>query len=405
MSQHIKKHIVLIGILLGCMGNLPATTFIGYPIQPENTKISLITCSPGEIIYELFGHTAIRIEDPTSGIDFMVNYGLFDFSQENFIYRFVRGKTDYCVGVQYTHYFIESYQERGSSVTQSTLNLTTDEKINLLSRLDENLQPQNREYRYNFIYDNCATRVRDMIEMSLSQRITYPTHVNDYTFREAIMLYTEEAPWAQLGFDLCLGRGTDATATQRELFFLPEVLGNAYESAKIMTDKGSKHLCSNTTQLIPETRQSSCSWFSPTLCAYLLLFITLFASFFLRNKKKWLEAGDVVLNTINGLLGCIILFLILFSQHPFTGQNYNILWMNPLTLFPLLAAIFPFLKKINGLYYGGSALMWLLFIVAMPILPQTFNAAVLPWVLTLLLRSYLRFSEIRERHKIRNNRM
>lgn len=405
MNNYIKKYLLLIVFLLGSMGGLHATTLIGRPIHPENTQIALLTCSPGDLIYELFGHTGIRITDPTSGIDFVVNYGLFDFNQDNFIYRFVRGKTDYVVGIQYTQSFLADYEARGSSVTQSILDLTTSEKTFLIERLDENLRVENREYRYNFIYDNCATRVRDMIELSLSQKITYPTHIDNYTFREAIMLYTKEAPWAQLGFDICLGRGTDATATQRELFFLPEVLGNAYESAKIMTDEGSKHLCSNTTQLIPETRQSGCVWFTPTLCAYVLLFLTIFASFFLRNKKKWLEAGDIVLNTINGLLGCVILFLILFSQHPFTGQNYNILWMNPLTLFPLLAAIFPFLKKINGLYYGGSALMWLLFIVLMPILPQNFNTAVLPWVLTLLLRSYLRFSEIRERHKMRNSRI
>jgi hypothetical protein len=350
----------------------------------------------------LFGHTAIRIEDPTSGIDFVANYGLFDFNQDNFVYRFVRGKTDYQVGVQYTTSFLEGYKERGSSVRQTTLNLTTEQKTYLLTRLDENLRPENREYRYNFIYDNCATRVRDLIEMSVSQQVSYPTHVENYTFREAIMLYTANAPWSQLGFDLCLGEGTDRTASQRELFFLPEMLGNAYHSARIITSNQSIPLNLHSSVLVPKTRENTSSWFTPTLCAYLLLLASIFASFFLRKKRKWLEISDVVLNTINGLGGCIILFLILFSQHPFTFENYNIMWMNPLTLFPLLAAIFPFLKKLNGLYYAGSSIMWLAFIIVMPILPQNFNAAVLPWVLTLLLRSYLRFSEIRERHQSRN---
>lgn len=402
MIKHIKKYILLVSILLGSMGNLQAMTFIGYPIQPENTQISLLTCSPGELIYELFGHTAIRIEDPTSGIDFVANYGLFDFNQDNFVYRFVRGKTDYQVGVQYTTSFLAGYKERGSSVRQTTLNLTTEQKTYLLTRLDENLRPENREYRYNFIYDNCATRVRDLIEMSVSQQVSYPTHVENYTFREAIMLYTANAPWSQLGFDLCLGEGTDRTASQRELFFLPEMLGNAYHSARIMTSNQSIPLNLHSSVLVPKTRENTSSWFTPTLCAYLLLLASIFASFFLRKKCKWLEISDVVLNTINGLGGCIILFLILFSQHPFTFENYNIMWMNPLTLFPLLAVIFPFLKKLNGLYYAGTSIMWLAFIILMPILPQNFNAAVLPWVLTLLLRSYLRFSEIRERHQSRN---
>ncbi|MED9996610.1 MAG: DUF4105 domain-containing protein [Paludibacteraceae bacterium] len=397
----MKRFILTIYILLGMLGALQATTFVGYPISPQQTQISLLTCSPGELIYELFGHTAIRVTDPTHGIDFTVNYGLFSFDQPHFVYRFVRGKTDYMVGVSYTSSFVKSYKERGSTVTESILNLTEQEKADLISRLDENLLPENREYRYNFIYNNCATKVRDMIETSLNRKISYPTHVDYYSFREAIMLYTENAPWSQLGFDLCLGKGADKNTTQRELLFLPEMLGNTYASASVTDSIGKVPLCTRTHTLTAGVSEDSSSWFSPTLCAYLLLLFALYASFFLRKHKVWLEVFDIVIFTINALGGCIILFLILYSQHPFTGQNYNILWMNPLTIFPLLAAIFPFLKKINGLFYLGATTMCLIFIIVMPILLQHFNLAVLPWVSTMLLRSYLRFAEIRERHKNR----
>lgn len=398
----MKKLLFLITILLGCMGNLQASKLAGYPVIPENTQISLLTCSPGELIYELFGHTAIRVYDASSGVDFIVNYGLFDFEQPHFVYRFVRGKTDYMVGMSHTSYFLRSYQERGSSVTESVLQMTTAEKTALLARLDENLLPENRVYRYNFIYNNCATKVRDMIEMSLDRKISYPTHVDSYTFRELLMLYTRHAPWSQLGFDLCLGRGADKTATQRECFFLPEMLGNTYASASVADSTGKVPLCGNTHLLVSGTHKNDGSgWFSPTLCAYILLLVTLYASFYLRKHKKWLEVFDVTIYTINALGGTLILFLILYSQHPFTGQNYNILWMNPITYFPLIATIFPFLKKINGLFYFAVTAMWLIFVILMPILPQHFNLAVLPWVLTLLLRAYLRFSEIRERHKNR----
>jgi hypothetical protein len=186
------------------------------------------------------------------------------------------------------------------------------------------------------------------------------------------------------------------------MFFLPEILGGAYESSRITNNNESYPLTLQTNVLVPKNRETETVWFTPTLCAYALLLLALFASFYLRGKKKYLEIADIVLNTINGLGGCIILFLILFSQHPFTNENYNIIWMNPLTLFPIIACIFPFLKKLNGLYYATTTIMWLAFIILMPILPQTFNTAVLPWVLTLLLRSYLRFSEIKERHQSRN---
>lgn len=397
----MKKFFYTLIILFGTMGSLQAETFIGYPIAPENTQISLLTCSPGDLIYELFGHTAIRIQDDSHKLDFVVNYGLFDFDQPHFVYRFVRGKTDYTVGVSYTHSFIQSYAERGSSITESTLNLTLAEKQDLLNRLNENLQPENRVYRYNFIYNNCATKVRDIFDMSIKRKLSYPTHVDSYSFREAIMLYTETAPWSQLGFDLCLGARADRTATQREMLFLPEVLGETYASAMLTDSIGIQPLCLQTSQIIPATQEKGTAWFSPTLCAYLLLLMVLYASFFLNKHKIWLKRMDVVLFTINGIGGCIILFLILYSQHPFTGQNYNILWMNPLTLFPLITCIFPFMKKINGLFYLGATVMFLGFVIVMPILPQVFNLAVLPWVLTLLLRSYLRLSDIRKRHKDR----
>lgn len=397
----MKKFFYTLIILFGTMGSLQAETFIGYPIAPENTQISLLTCSPGDLIYELFGHTAIRIQDDSHKLDFVVNYGLFDFDQPHFVYRFVRGKTDYTVGVSYTRSFIQSYAERGSSITESTLNLTLAEKQDLLNRLNENLQPENRIYRYNFIYNNCATKVRDIFDMSIKRKLSYPTHVDSYSFREAIMLYTETAPWSQLGFDLCLGAGADRTATQREMLFLPEVLGETYASAMLTDSIGIQPLCLQTSQIIPATQEKGTAWFSPTLCAYLLLLMVLYASFFLNKHKIWLKRMDVVLFTINGIGGCIILFLILYSQHPFTGQNYNILWMNPLTLFPLITCIFPFMKKINGLFYLGATVMFLGFVIVMPILPQVFNLAVLPWVLTLLLRSYLRLSDIRKRHKDR----
>lgn len=397
----MKKFFYTLIILFGTMGSLQAETFIGYPIAPENTQISLLTCSPGDLIYELFGHTAIRIQDDSHKLDFVVNYGLFDFDQPHFVYRFVRGKTDYTVGVSYTRSFIQSYAERGSSITESTLNLTLTEKQDLLNRLNENLQPENRVYRYNFIYNNCATKVRDIFDMSIKRKLSYPTHVDSYSFREAIMLYTETAPWSQLGFDLCLGARADRTATQREMLFLPEVLGETYASAMLTDSTGTQPLCLQTSQIIPATQEKGTAWFSPTLCAYLLLLMVLYASFFLNKHKIWLKRMDVVLFTINGIGGCIILFLILYSQHPFTGQNYNILWMNPLTLFPLITCIFPFMKKINGLFYLGATVMFLGFVIVMPILPQVFNLAVLPWVLTLLLRSYLRLSDIRKRHKDR----
>ena len=130
----------------------------------DSVRISLLTCAPGEEIYSLFGHTAIRYEEPAKGIDYVFNYGLFSFNTPNFILRFALGETDYILGVTSYDRFAAEYDYEERSVWQQTLNLLPEEKGKLLYLLEENCRPENRTYRYNFFYDNCATRPRDKIE-------------------------------------------------------------------------------------------------------------------------------------------------------------------------------------------------------------------------------------------------
>ena len=141
--------------------------------QEDNIKVSLMTCAPGTEIYALFGHTALRYEDTARGEDWVFNYGMFSFNTPHFIYRFVKGETDYELGVTRYPYFEGSYAMRGSSVYQQTLNLTISEKQELRRLLEENYLPKNRVYRYNFFYDNCTTRARDIIEKCIEGKVVY----------------------------------------------------------------------------------------------------------------------------------------------------------------------------------------------------------------------------------------
>ena len=132
----------------------------------DSVRVSLLTCAPGSEIYSLFGHTALRYENPAKGEDWVFNYGLFSFDTPNFVYRFVKGETDYQLGVIPYRYFEGEYAMRGSSVYQQELNLTDKEKENVIRLLRENYLPANRVYRYNYFYDNCTTRARDKVAMS-----------------------------------------------------------------------------------------------------------------------------------------------------------------------------------------------------------------------------------------------
>ena len=156
-----KLYLYIIILIFDTLSLLPA-----YSMHNDSIQFSLLTCSPGTEIYSLFGHTAIRYRNFTQNRDLVFNYGMFSFSTPNFIYRFVKGETDYQLGINTFESFETEYYFRGSKVYQQVLNLTDAEKLELEKLLFENYRPENRVYRYNYFYDNCTTRARDQIEKS-----------------------------------------------------------------------------------------------------------------------------------------------------------------------------------------------------------------------------------------------
>ena len=204
----------------------------------DSIRLSLLTCAPGEEIYSLFGHTAIRYEDPANGIDAVFNYGLFSFNTPNFILRFSLGETDYQLGATDYARFAAEYAFDGRSVWQQTLNLSKEEKAELIRLLQENYLPENRVYRYNFFYDNCATRPRDKIEESIDGKVIYPAEPQDgsLSFRDIVHQYCKGHPWARFGIDLCIGSEADRPITQRQMMFAPFYLMDAFAGAQIVHD-------------------------------------------------------------------------------------------------------------------------------------------------------------------------
>ncbi|HPG55959.1 MAG TPA: DUF4105 domain-containing protein [Candidatus Enterocola sp.] len=381
----MQKRILLLIII--CLSACPIGIY-AFPQITDSAKVSILYCSPGEEIYELFGHTGLRVCDSSKNIDIVFNYGLFDFNQKDFIMRFVRGKTDYQVGVNMYNDFIYIYESRGSGINECVLDLSPEEKKEIIDYLLWNIKPENCVYRYNFIFNNCATKIRDIIEQSVHGKIIYPSITESISFREAIMQYTKNAAWSQFGFDICLGMGMDRMATERELMFLPENLNLTYaESTVVDSTYNVKNIVSSNEQIIPILREEGKQWFTPTLCGYILLALIIALSVFGYINHKSFKVFDITIFTINGLFGCVILFLILFSQHPFTNDNYNIIWLNPLAFFPLLTLIFKSLKKIKVIYYGFVSIVLTFFLVSMPIIPQFFNDAVVPFTLIYLVRS------------------
>lgn len=363
--------------------------FSQLPLFSDSTVISLLTCSPGKEVYAKFGHTAIRLNDPLTGNDLIFNYGVFSFDTKNFYLKFIKGETDYQLAVYDTQSFLQEYIARNSMVWEQILNLTPQEKKKLIHSLLVNYEPQNRIYRYNFVYDNCSTRPRDKIVEALDGKIEYTGFFEEKTFRDLIGIYTGENSWLKFGIDSILGADADKVATRNESMFLPEMLMAQFQSAKIISNFNSTRPLIAENKIIvqknPEKLSQTFPLFLP-ISVCLLLFLVAITCTVLNNKRSF-RVFDSIAYIVSGLMGLIIFYLMFFSAHPLVKSNFNILWLNPLNLF---AGVFLWIRKTKPILFYYQILNSLFLFIALIVFIlgiQEFNIASIFLILTLLLRT------------------
>ena len=335
MKQFENIFRTLFTSFLGLLIGLATPAYAQDGIDYEQVDISLITCTPHEEVYSLYGHSAIRYHDRRTGLDAVFNYGVFNYAKPHFVLRFMFGLTDYELGIAPARGFCRYYDAWGSEVSEQVLNLTVDEKRRIKEALEKNALPQNRVYRYNFFYDNCATRPRDIIEQNVNGRIVYEERP-DYTpsYREMIHKLTGDHRWAAFGNDLLLGFKADQPTTQRQQHFLPHNLAYDFGHATIVSDSSSRPLVLTKRVLVPAKQQEPMAGFplSPKLTFILFLMVPCFIVWIWEIRHKRLtRTYDVVLMLLTGLAG-VILTAMLFSQHPATSSNLQVLILNPLSL-------------------------------------------------------------------------
>ena len=306
----------------------------------DSIEVSLLTCSPHEEIYSLYGHTALRWHDlhqsgPSAGNDIAFNWGIFNFNKPYFVLRFVFGLTDYELGIMPFQYFCTYYEKWGSSVTEQVLNLSNEEKMKLEAALQKNLLPENRIYRYNYFYDNCSTRPRNIIEECINGKVEYAQR-EDYTpsYREMVGVCTRNHPWGTFGNDILLGIKADFKTDMRQQEFLPDNLLYDFDRAQIYADGTYRPLVKERRMVVlPGVQIIENDFpFTPTECAVILLLVALLLRGLEWKLKKVFVWWDVLLMLAQGLAGCV-LFAMIFSQHPTTSLNLQILLLNPLPLF------------------------------------------------------------------------
>lgn len=322
---------ILLNISKITIGN--TTNYAATPA--DSIRVSLLTCSPHDEIYSLYGHTAIRYEDKASKTDIVVNYGMFSFKKPFFVARFVLGLTDYEMGIQDFADFCCEYQYFGSQVTQQEINLTPEEKGQLLKALQDNYTNA-RVYRYNYFYNNCTTKARDIILKSINGKIEYKNAIDkSVSFRDLIHGCNANYSWASFGNDLLLGFKADMQTTREEQQFLPDNLMRDFGQAKIVSADGSARPLVKNTEIIVKGNDYAIAGktkITPQF-VFITLLILMAAIVFAEIKtKKRLLWVDITLLLASGLAG-LILFVMLFSEHPTTSTNLQILILCPLNLY------------------------------------------------------------------------
>jgi hypothetical protein len=306
----------------------------------ERLRISFLTCGTGTEAWETFGHTALRVTDSSTGEDVVFNYGMFNGYDDGFLLQFVRGKLPYYVAYYPFNSFVEEYSNYGRSVKEQELLLSDSIKTRIRNFLIENCEERNKYYKYDFFFDNCATRIRDIFPQQLGKNFKYgnvlPTE-KKLSFRNIINQYFYAVHWQRFGVNLVLGSKIDKTMTNDEIMFLPDFLSDGIATAKL----AGKPIAKAPQTLVTGNAPVIAGWNEPLLLMLLVLALVLL-SFRFRSLNKVMT---FVLLFVSGLLGCLILVMWFATNHQTCADNFNLLWALPTNLFIAFAS-----KKNKDLY-------------------------------------------------------
>jgi len=358
--------------------------------QSQVPEVYLLTCAPGTETYSIYGHSALRIVIPGQNNDRVYNWGVFDFSTPNFVWKFARGRLEYMLGVYSFDRFMQEYFLEQRSVYQQKINLDTAEIQTLVSLINENLKPENIKYRYDFFYDDCSTRIRDLLETSVGSKLIYPPEPPEEipTFRMKVNEYQQPYPWLLFGVDLLLGTPADKKAGLRDRMFLPIEMKEGLSDAVVNRNGKMIPLLSNPSMMLEFDPPEAVNHFftSPLFILSLVLIILIILSAAVKGNTVN-KITDLVLFSVFSVLALIILFFTFLTDHDQTKWNLNIIWLSPFIIMCLISIIF------NKEWFIWFRIVFFLVLVSFAIqviFPSAFNAAFIPLELILAVRCSIR---------------
>jgi hypothetical protein len=382
--MHKKFHFIFI-LLFSCF-QLAAQ----QKLTSEAT-VSVVTCGPGSELYSAFGHSAFRVYDPLLKLDKIYNYGTFDFNKPNFYLNFAKGKLTYQLSTTHYGYFLQQFNYENRWVKTQELDLNEADVQAVYDFLENNAKPENMSYQYDFFYDNCSTKIEEVIKAVLKEKVSFGNnHITDHkSHRDLISDYTaEKFKWGEFGIDLALGSVIDIEATTAEYKFLPDYIYLGFNNATINVDGKNKPLVKANNTVLNEVNQpipfSVTQPFIVFLVIALLFIYKTYQNYTADKRSKWV---DFFLYFITGLIGVAVLLLWFATSHTATYKNFNFLW----AFAPNLVVAFFMFKKVSPKWltiYNKLLLVLLAIQAVLWILKiQVFNIAILP-IITMLFARY-----------------
>jgi hypothetical protein len=366
--------------------------FISLSTSAQDTcgiRISLLTCTPGKELYSSFGHSALRVVDSVNDYDLVFNYGTFDFFDPDFYSKFIKGRLLYFVSIDSLNGFLTEYDYYKRGITEQAFNISCEEKRKLVAALFENAKEENKYYRYDFNYDNCTTRLRDMLEKAAGKQLETKNIVPNpgrTTFRHLIHSYLDNGgqQWSKFGIDLLLGSPIDKKINNREAMFLPDYLMIALDSSAL---NGQPVVEEKKVLLDYFDAYKTKNGLTPFLVLGVLFIVVAVLSILTRRKwNLYFKIFDFFFFFSVGAMGIVIMFMWFGTEHAMCKNNFNLLWALP-THLPVAFMLFNKKNRMN-IYFRFIFFYTVAILLAWFFLPQQFNTAFLFVVGIILIRSF-----------------
>ncbi len=304
---------------------------------PKESRITLLTAAPGQgDVASVFGHSALRVKGVRGSEDILYNFGTYSWDQPNFLLNFLRGRLLYSLSKQRYGPFLNAYHAEQRSITEQTLHLTQEQEDAIISALAKSYRAENRDYLYEFFFDNCTTRLRDIITEGYQGELVWAQSPQRYTFRDLLHQYTASDAWLTFGIDLIVGSRTDRFATMQEEMFLPDYLMSHLNDA---TDRqgnaivASEYLVLDFRELEHQRKQKETNWpfylFGLLLIIEVLIFARVMRNHRVSRSVVW---WDRLWYLILGIGGVVLAIMWGLTDHYTTKGNWNIMWLSPLYL-------------------------------------------------------------------------